>query len=483
MLRTLYGRMAAALLVLFVALACFLVGVQVWGTQRFQLEANQRLNRDLAANLIGQGLVGPGGEVRGETLQDVFHAMMVVNPSIEVYLLDAQGRILTYSAPPGRVQMERISLDPVRVFLAPDPMLPVLGDDPRHPGRRTVFSAAPVGAADPPANYLYVVLAGEQYQTASEALRTSQVTRLAVGLVLAAAVAVLFAALVLFSLLTRRLRRLAVDVAGPAGEPPAAAGAQPAGDEVDRLEATFRRLTTRIQQQLEALRGADEERRRLVSNISHDLKTPLASMQGHLETLLLKEDKLGVDERRQYLQTAVSNAQRLGRLTTELFDLARLDAPEMRLEREAFPLAELVQDVVQKLRVALEQVGVEVAFQVPSALPPVDGDLGLVERAVENLLTNAVRHSPEGGAVQVAFDAAGGRVRLRVRDQGPGIPPDEFPQLFERFYRGGRSRARGEGTGLGLAIVRRIAELHGGRVTAANHPEGGAEFVLELPAA
>ena len=113
-----YG-MAAALLALFVALACFLVGVQVWGTQRFQLEANQRLNRELAANLIGQGLVGPGGEVRGETLQEVFHAMMVVNPSIEVYLLDAEGRILTYSAPPGRVQVERISLDGETAFYPP----------------------------------------------------------------------------------------------------------------------------------------------------------------------------------------------------------------------------------------------------------------------------------------------------------------------------------------------------------------------------
>jgi signal transduction histidine kinase len=481
--RTLYGRLAVALAALFLALACFLVGVQVWGTRGFQLEAEQRLNRDLAANLIGQGLVGPAGEVRGDALEKVFHALMVVNPAIEVYLLDGEGRILTYSAPPGRVQLERVDLGPVREFLGPDPMLPVLGDDPRHPGRRTVFSVAPVGAAEPPANFLYVVLAGEQYQSAAEALRTSQVTRLAVGLVLAAAVVVLLSALALFGLLTRRLRRLAADVAGPEAARPEAPGGSPAGDEVDRLEATFRRLTDRVHQQLDALRGADEERRRLVGNISHDLKTPLASMQGHLETLLLKADTLGEADRHRYLETAVANARQLGRLTEELFDLARLDAPELRLEREPFPLAELVQDVVQKLEVTLERGSVAVVFAAPGALPPVDGDLALVERAVENLLTNAARHSPPGSAIDISCDGSGHRVRLQIRDRGPGIPADELRHLFERFYRGARSRHRGEGTGLGLAIVRRIAELHDGSVTAANHPNGGAVFTLELPTA
>ena len=478
MFRSLYARMAAALLVLFFVLAFFQVAVQVWGTRHLQLESNQRLNRNLAANLVAQGMVGPGGEVNTDSLKEVFHALMVVNPSIEVYLLDAAGRILNYSAPPGKVQLESVSLDPIHDFLADSAMLPVLGDDPRHPGRQTVFSVAPVGNRASPDNYLYIVLAGEQYQSAAEAVRTSQVTRQSIGLVVAAAVAVLLAALVMFNLLTRRLRRLAVDVATPPGDRPA----ERALDEVDRLEATFRRLTARIQEQLEAIRGADEERRRLVTNISHDLKTPLASMQGHLETLLVKEEKLGEDERRQYLQVAVDNARRLTRLIAELFDLARFDAPEMNLNRELFPLAELVQDVVQKLRVALDEAEVTVEFHVPPALPPADGDIGLVERAVENLLTNAIRHSPSGSSLAVEFRALDDRVHLCISDRGPGIPQEELPYIFERFYRGAQSRSRTEGGGLGLAIVRRIAELHGGRVTAENTPEGGAEFTLELPA-
>ena len=125
MLRTLYGRMAAALLALFVVLACLLVAVQVWGTRRYQLEANQRLNRDLAANLVAQELLDQAGEVTSESLSHVFHTMMVVNPAIEVYLLDATGRILNFSAPPGRVKLEQVDLGPVRALLEGAAMLPV----------------------------------------------------------------------------------------------------------------------------------------------------------------------------------------------------------------------------------------------------------------------------------------------------------------------------------------------------------------------
>ena len=488
MLRSLWAKLALALLAVLLGVAALYLWLGVFTTETYLDEVRQKLHRELAEHLVAEGLLLEDGDVDPEALEHVIHMLMVVNPSIEVYVLDPGGRVLAYSAPPGKVDRERVSLEPVRRFLARDARLPILGDDPRDPDGHKVFSAAPIGAPEDPEGYVYVVLGGERHDSVVERLSGSYALRMG-GAALAAALVFAFAAgLLLFGLITRRLRWLAARMESfqRSGFSEPLPGPEPQGkepsDEIDLLGATFGRMAARIGEQLGALEHGDRLRRELVANVSHDLRTPLASLHGYLETLELKGDALPEDDRRLYLETALAHSSRLGSRIADLFELARLDAAEVPLHRERFQLPELVQDVMQKFQLEADRKRVRLFSERAQGLPFVDADIGLIERLLENLLGNAIRYTPEQGRVSVSVEGDPRSVRVRVRDTGCGIPADELPWVFERFHRGRSGHADG-GTGLGLAIARRIVDLHGGSIEARSRMNEGSEFSFSLPAA
>ena len=257
-------------------------------------------------------------------------------------------------------------------------------------------------------------------------------------------------------------------------------------DEIGALTADFNQMAARTAEQVEVLRVTDEERRRFVANISHDLRTPTATVQGYLETLLIRSESLDPEERERYLRIALHQTERLGTLVDELFELARLEARDAEPAKEVFNLAELASDVVAKYVVTADETGVAVRLEVEASdALEVDGDPGLLERVLDNLIDNALGHSPAGAVVTVTVSpGAGGVVEARVGDEGPGVPASERERVFERFYRGAAAipgvEKRTGGTGLGLAIVHRIVELHGGHVSVEDRP-GGASFLVSLP--
>lgn len=225
-------------------------------------------------------------------------------------------------------------------------------------------------------------------------------------------------------------------------------------------------------------------RSELIANVSHDLRTPLAALRGYLEMLALKGGELPGPTQRSYVEIALRQSEHLATLVDELFELAKLDFKGVRLEREAFQLAELAVDVLQKFQLAADRQQVGLRIEAGEAMPPVDADLGLVERVLDNLIGNALQHTPAGGSVSVSVRAEGERVIACVADTGSGIPEDELPFIFDRFYRVDRSRARpGGGAGLGLAIARRIVELHGGELRVQSIAGQGCRFSFDLRAA
>jgi signal transduction histidine kinase len=270
---------------------------------------------------------------------------------------------------------------------------------------------------------------------------------------------------VLFGAMTRRLRNLAKAVESNADVKLPVNGS---GDEVDRLAHAFER-------QVQMLKEVDLHRRELVANVSHDLRTPLASLQGYIETLLLKEGQLTAEEQRRFLEIASKHSERLGKLVDELFELAKLDAKVTPLHVEPFSMAELVQDVVQKFQLRAEQAGVRLGAQFDPALPLVMGDIALMERVLENLIENAIRYTPAGGSVTVSLMPQDGKLAVRVSDTGTGIAEEKLPFIFDRFWRGEESTPRG-GAGLGLAIAKRILELHGASLVAQSQRNAGTTF-------
>jgi len=261
-----------------------------------------------------------------------------------------------------------------------------------------------------------------------------------------------------------------------------------ARDEIALLEAAIGAMQSRIELQLERLREADRMRRELVSNISHDLRTPLSNIQGYVETVLLRADRLDAAAREQHLRTALRHADLLGKRIADLFQLSTLDAGRVAPVLEAFCLAELLQDVVAGYRLEAGRRGVRIELDAGSQLTTlVRADIRLIERVLQNLVDNALRHTPAGGAVTLGLAPRDGRVEVSVRDTGTGIAQEDLPHIFERYWRGEQAGAAplapGSSAGLGLAIVQRIVELHGSAVQVRSAPREGACFLFGLAVA
>ena len=487
MLRTLYGRLAGALLAILLLVGGLFFATGLLSVRHFLDEVHQKLYRELAEHLVADSLPMESGEIRHQELEHIFHMLMVINPTIEVYLLDPRGEILAYSAPAGVVVRERVALGPVDRFLEPGSRLPILGDDPRDAAGRKVFSVAPIGEPAAPEGYLYVVLAGQQWDSAMAMLQGSYILRLGGGAVAVGLVVELLGGLGAFAWITRRARRLERAMTSFRDSDfrehrPAARGDGPPRDEIERLARSFDAMAERLVAQLDELDKTDRLRRELVANISHDLRTPLTSLRGFLETLSLKRAALGPDERQRFLEGAIRQADRLNRLVADLFELARLDSGTREMEVEPLALAELAQDAVQQFRLLADERGVELEVRGLDSPAMVEGDVGLLARVLDNLLDNGLRHTPAGGRVTLGLRETPQWVSVEVSDTGCGIAPEDLPHVFDRFFQSKARPAEADHAGLGLAISRRVVELHGGTIEVASQPRRGTTFSVTLPA-
>jgi two-component system OmpR family sensor kinase len=481
MFKTLYARLAVVLALLLVAVGTVVAGFAVQATGLFLQELEQRFNRDLARQLLVQrDLVGVKW-LNATSVKELFSHYMHVNPAIEIYLLDTQGNILAYEAPQMRIKRQRVDVEPIRRFLA-DATLPVLGDDPRDETRRKVFSAAAFPFDGPPRQYLYVVLGGEAFDSVRSLLRDSYLARFSLTAIAGVVLFSVLAGAVAFHLLTRRLRRLAaaMDAFRHSGlhahERYAGSGGD---DEIDRLGATFNHMAQRIGEQVAALEAKDSLRRNLVANVSHDLRTPLAALQGYIETLRLKADELPAEERQRYLDIAYRQSERLTRLVSELFELSKLDATETLPAPEPAAIGELLADLAQKFRLRAEERGIRIEMHIAPGLPLVPADVAMMDRVLGNLLENAVTHTPDGGTITLAAERVERGVQVAVSNSGPPIDPANLPHLFERYYQA--PERRGRGAGLGLAIVKRILDLHGAAIRVDSGPDTPTTFAFTLP--
>ncbi len=483
--QTLYARLALGLFLLLVIVGGLFTALSLYSVREYSAAVNQALNRDLASHLVSDRNLVTGGKINHSELERLFDLYMSINPSIEIYLLDLKGRILSYSANPDKIKRKHVSLAPIHELLNNPSAYPIQGDDPRRHDRHKVFSVTQVPSAEAPTGYLYVVLRGEEYDFAESMVHSDRLLQMGGGALAISLFVGLLAGLLFFRLLTRRLSRLTARVEAFEAETKVTAstgiadGAGVPGDDVDYLTARFDQMAARIAGQLELLKDKDHQRRQLVAQVSHDLRTPLASIQGYLETLGIKQQELPPAERRRFLNIALAETLRLSKLVDELFELAALDASERQPFLEPFMPAELLHDVVQKHKPRAEQVGVLLSI---TGLQPamVLADIAMTERVLDNLIGNAIDHSPQGAEVKLNVITHNSGVEICVEDAGEGITPQDIDHVFDPFYQA-LGASRNKHAGLGLAIARRMAELQQGRVCVESHAGSGAKFYFWLP--
>lgn len=252
-------------------------------------------------------------------------------------------------------------------------------------------------------------------------------------------------------------------------------------DEVSRLGATFNQMAQRLHEADRQQRELDTLRRDLIAWVGHDLRTPLTSTRVIVEALAdgVIDDP---ETAQRYLHTAQRDIQLLTLLIDDLFDLAQMDAGGLVLERQPASISDLVSDSVESFAALADQRGVTLSGSAEPGVDPALVDARQIGRVLANLVGNALRHTPAGGEVNVLAKPVAGRVQIEVSDTGQGISPQDLPHVFERFYRGEKSRSRATGgSGLGLAIAKAIVEAHGGQIWVDSQPGKGARFTFYLP--
>ena len=445
--------------------------------------------------------------------------LVLYEPDAQLYLLDPQGTVLSSTGQTRLPAGFKVALAPVQMAAsaaaagAHNSMPYVMGDDPERMDADAVIAARAVTGGTGGTGYLYFVGHKTDLPDSSwQALRRSFAWPALLAIAAIVAVTTLLAALVIGSV-TRPLRALtqAVSRLSQRGLDPDQAGASqrllpaPTKDEFGQLTAAFAMLLDALHRQWAALRRLDQFRREGVSNLSHDLRSPLTATVACLETLEQRwtagatapgtvvhaaaaADPDGRAQERRLVEIALRNTRNAARLVQSLGDLARLDEPAFALHLDTVDAAELLDAIALRFAERAARHGVALTTLEPDPVhPPVARiDVELFERAVANLVDNALKFCPAGARITLsALALPGGGVEIGVADTGPGIAAADLPHLFDRYFqaRASVAPATGEGgKGLGLAIVKRIAELHQGEVQVTSRPGAGTHVRLRLPA-
>ena len=506
---SLFSRLSLLFTLILLVLGTLSWVIAQQSQQRYFEETSQHLNRPVAMYIADNVPLYVNGEYDRQALTELAAHVMIINPTLELYLLDTEGHVVASATNAGGTDSGAddfsdvvVDLEPIKTFLSSADNVAVYGDDPKDPGQKRVFSTFELADAGKgtsgcsPCGYVYAVLGGEPLTSPWQALKSSQTILFSTLMLLALLLCALLAGLSVFFLLTRPLRTMTASIArwrlaaSDMQQAPANLAVQPVkhrGNELEALEQTCHAMAKRLSKQYVELDDADKRRRQFMTSLSHDLRTPLTSISGALETVLKKRNQLTSVDKIRFLLIAFRQTERLHRLIDQVFELARLDSGEVSLQLELVSVQELAMDTVQDFEPLARKKGVGLSFEPadPDGEYLIEADPGQMNRVLVNLLFNAIKATPKGGAVKLIThrDKEKG-MAVTIRDSGCGfakeLEAEPLSQTKPLIY----STNSVSGTGLGLGIVERILALHGTEARVWSAPGKGTQvrFFLSAPA-
>lgn len=498
LIQNLTARLLIALTIIFLVFSALSAIMLISASHSHEQEVTQQIHRDLAQHIVDNYLLFKDGKPDHDAAAKTFHDLMILGANFELYLLDKTGKIINYDAKPGEIQLKSVKLSPIREFLDADPNHRLIcGDDPKNPGRLKVFSVAPILQMGEIYGYLYVVIGSQTRDTVEAELWNSNMLYSAMTVLLVATGLALIALLAVVSILTRPLNRLIQQVQTLRDQGFEAdievkeellqdlqGWRSDSSNDIHLLGHTLAQTLKKLQTQYQNVVTIDDLRKELLSHVSHDLRTPLASLLGYLETWELQQESLSKEQSGKYISTARRSAQKIAHLIEQLFELAHLDGPNVSIDREPLAIAELVQDVLQKfsLRAQEQEITLDVSPQDSSII--VIADIEKLERVFSNLIENAMRHTPSGGKISVTIERNTDTVNITVSDTGVGIPTEDLPHVFEPHFKAQNSvRENTAHGGLGLAITRKLLALHESVIKVRSELNAGTSFSFVLQSA
>lgn len=451
-------------------------------------ESEQKLHLSLAANLARDNPLLQQGVYDHSALKNLFHTLMVLGPAFEFYFVSPTGDILTHSIIPSRIKRNNISIKPIIALTQNLSPLPVYGDDPQEPNNQKIFSAAPVINNAKLQGYLYVIVTGQQYESIFNHQQEGKTLEIFILIMAAALLFLLIVTLVLFRVFTVPIRKLNSDMLALEER-----GFDnrlhkihhwktSSNNEVHQLGTTFEKMVVQINKQMAQLKISDKKRREILMDISHDLRTPLSSLQGYIETLALKGTTLSQEQRQAYIDTAFKNCQQLNKLIDQVFELAHLENGEVSLNLENFNLIELLYDIATKFKLKAQQKNITLAINASCSKSMIYSDIAKLERVLTNLIENALRHTNEHGKITLSLTELDDcKCKITVQDNGSGIKESELAYIFDTRYRASNAtNSKSVHCGFGLAITKKLLEILQSEIKVKSELGKGTEFSFKL---
>jgi signal transduction histidine kinase len=405
-----FRRIYIVVVLLIAVLGLLFIGVTYLATTSFYAASTQLLNKDVAGHIAK--FTSPYGRegFDRQKADSVFYQAMVISPSAEVYFLDTTGRVIYFHGDTAEIKNWRVDMEAVRRYLGSGGLQYISGLGPRDPEHRKIFSAAGVGGL----GYIYVIFGNQQYRSVTQMLVNSRVTPAA----LEAALLIVVVSLAVTVVYIRRARR-----------------------RFELIENTRRAV------------ASEKERRDFMTNMSHDLRTPLAIARGYAETLQLKRGELSVGEEREYGELVLGKIRQVEKMVERIFELSKMEAASFELRREPFVFSEVVQEVVRAVGAGRVVCGncEDGAW--------VEADVSMMERVLQNLVVNAVAYTRVGGRIVISLTRDGEGLVCRVANEGEGLGEGLGDDIVGWFN--GVEGVRPKKSAIGLSIVKRVLEMHG----------------------
>ncbi len=475
----LFLRFALAFLVLLLFLGGLIGWITINTAEAYYDEANQKLHKELAQFTVDHtNTFTEENNVDTTAIQDIMHSMMVINPDVEVYLVDDKGKLITYVAPYKKVIKESIDLAPIKEFIDTKGEVSVKGDDPRSHTGKKVFSAAPILKNDNIIAYYYIILASQERASVLESIKSNLAFGLASKLILGSLLVALLFGMLYIWYHTKQLSPI-LNAMNKFSDGDYSTRIPEHDSTLGTISKNYNKMANQIEQNIAKIKSMDEFRKELIANVSHDMRTPLTVIKGYAETLLLKSESLSTKEQGVYLENIAESTNRANGLLNQLFELSKLENNQIKLKKEAFALEELVSDLVSNYKLLLKEKNIEVGFE-GSNLPMVYGDIALVERVVQNLLDNAIKYSPSNSLIKIKLEAEKDDIIFSIQDQGEGMSKNQLVHIFDRYKRLAPTEKGNKSLGLGLAISKKIIELHNSTIEVQSMLKEGTTFRFAL---
>ena len=479
----LFIKLSIIFLLTLIAVGGIVTYISQLTARQYHLETNQKLNSNLAQFTVDHlpNTFSASGDIDTNSIQELMHSMMIINPHVEVYLLDNKGKIISHVAPYKKVVRQEVSLTPIKQFIESEGQEFIEGDDPRDLIGRKVFSAAPFIQNGVTKGYYYIILASQEKELVMSSLRNTYGWKLGCKLLIFTLLGSMILGLLAFWYQTRNLSKItAVMDQFRKGDYAARIDKNQRGD-FAFVSDTYNSMANTIQQNIDKIVSVDNFRKELIANISHDLRTPLSIIQGYTETLIIKKDDIDSSQRERYLGNIHESSKRLVGLVNQLFELSKLESNQVEIHKEPFQLQELAKDMTHRYELLAQQKQIELEFEPVDDLPLVFGDVALVERVIQNILENALKFTPEKGKISIKLHHDKSNVLVDITDTGKGIPKNRQSAIFERYIKTEPSEKQKVGSGLGLAIAKKIIELHDSTIQVKSKLNVGSTFSFELP--